>query len=304
MEIHVTSVNLNFAARCWKVIEDNLLPESTQQAEKMYTDLLAVYRDPKCVAAQTPLSFRDAKRANQVVNQSGYLMVDPGSTVYHDSWQRAWLPRAVVSPERDRLFEQLARDERVLQHTLLDPNRLYVLWQGLQNTIHLAGDSIEVGAYRGGTSIFLMLAQRALKSPAASHLVVDTFEGHVASEVSDADTDHVAGMFSDTSVEAVRAATSEFAEARVLKGTMPEVGGEIEDRSYRFVHLDVDLYQPTREYLDFFAQRLVTGGILVVDDYCAPKAPGIVKAVHEFLETTEGYAISSVFTEQVVLQKR
>src|SRR5688572_31529904 len=42
---------------------------------------------------------------------------------------------------------------------------------------------------------------------------------------------------------------------------------------------DVDVYQPTRDSLEYFYPRLVTGGILVCDDY---GWPGARKAVDDF----------------------
>ena len=42
---------------------------------------------------------------------------------------------------------------------------------------------------------------------------------------------------------------------------------EVADRSFCFVHVDVDLFEPTRESIAFFYPRMVPGGVMLFDDY-------------------------------------
>ena len=48
------------------------------------------------------------------------------------------------------------------------------------------------------------------------------------------------------------------------------------------LHLDMDVYEPTRAALELLWDRLVKGGIVVVDDYNA--VGGATRAVDEFLK--------------------
>jgi O-methyltransferase len=67
-------------------------------------------------------------------------------------------------------------------------------------------------------------------------------------------------------------------------GWIPERFAEIADAQFCFVNVDVDLYEPTRESLEFFYPRMVPGGVLVLDDYgSALQSPGVARAVDEFL---------------------
>ena len=45
---------------------------------------------------------------------------------------------------------------------------------------------------------------------------------------------------------------------------------------YRFVHIDVDIYEPTYACLEYFHPRMVEGGLIVIDDYGFPSWPGPV----------------------------
>lgn len=62
---------------------------------------------------------------------------------------------------------------------------------------------------------------------------------------------------------------------RSLDETIQVIPGFLEDtlqafdspESYAFVHIDLDLYGPVHDALEFFYPRLVGGGILVIDDF-------------------------------------
>jgi hypothetical protein len=50
------------------------------------------------------------------------------------------------------------------------------------------------------------------------------------------------------------------------------------------VNVDVDLYEPTRDSIEFFYSRLVPGGLLLFDDYGSEmQSPGAARAIDEFM---------------------
>ncbi|HEX3704868.1 MAG TPA: TylF/MycF/NovP-related O-methyltransferase, partial [Vicinamibacterales bacterium] len=49
------------------------------------------------------------------------------------------------------------------------------------------------------------------------------------------------------------------------------------------LHIDVDLYEPTRDSIAFLYERMNPGGIVVCDDYGFMTCPGATKAIDEFL---------------------
>lgn len=50
-------------------------------------------------------------------------------------------------------------------------------------------------------------------------------------------------------------------------GWIPEKFSEVCERTFCFVHIDVDLFEPTRDALSFFGPRMASGGLIVCDDY-------------------------------------
>ena len=72
----------------------------------------------------------------------------------------------------------------------------------------------------------------------------------------------------------------ELVEGDILK-TVPEYLERNAELRISLLHIDVDLYEPTRVCLEAFYPRVVRGGLVILDDYGA--FPGANKAIEEFL---------------------
>ena len=57
------------------------------------------------------------------------------------------------------------------------------------------------------------------------------------------------------------------------------LASQLNNAKFSFVHLDVDLYESTKESINFFSPRMIRGGIIVVHDYGCSR--GVRKAVDE-----------------------
>jgi hypothetical protein len=81
------------------------------------------------------------------------------------------------------------------------------------------------------------------------------------------------------SLETVCANLREFPGIRFHPGWIPLTFKGVSEASYRFVHVDVDLYDPTLDAFAYFYPRLSPGGAIVSDDY---SWPGARMAIDEF----------------------
>ena len=203
----------------------------------------------------------------------------------------------------DEFFE-LA--DRVMHHkrTLLGYDRLYVFWQAAGNLVGVPGALAEIGSYRGGSAFFIASAFILRAGGEVPMHVFDTFEGHPAEALSEHDPFHRPGQFQGTAYEAVRELLSPFTRLTIHKGDVLQTLPQLEESTYRLVHIDTDLYQPTVACLDYFGPRMSPGGIIVVDDYASIKCPGVPKAVSEYTNRTTAFQIWDLRTEQLVLIKR
>jgi hypothetical protein len=159
-------------------------------------------------------------------------------------------------------------------------HRRLALQQLLRLTSHVEGDTAECGVYKGCGS-YIILAANERSSSDRIHHVFDSFEGLSRPDEKDGDywTAH------DLTAEEALAKRKliMFERVRFYKGWIPSRFTEIGEHKFSFVHVDVDLYEPTLKSIEFFYDKINTGGIFVCDDYGFLTCPGATSAIDEFL---------------------
>jgi O-methyltransferase len=190
-------------------------------------------------------------------------------------------PYATYAPwNNDPLF--LETYQAIQHNTLVDRYRCYELWTLVEQSGKLSGGLIEVGVWRGGTGALIARKARlcGIESPV---YLCDTFSGVV--KTSDKDTHYRGGEHADTSlpiVEKLVHDTLKLDNVRILPGIFPDQTAQmVEDSSFRFCHVDVDVYQSAKEVVDWVWGKLVIGGIVVYDDYGFNTCAGITRFVNE-----------------------
>lgn len=164
-----------------------------------------------------------------------------------------------------------------------DKARFYAIWFQLRRLKrnNISGAFAEVGVYQGETAkmIHEMDPDRRL------HLF-DTFEGFAKEDLHLEETSNpnLTTDFSDTTVERVKKFIDGNTNVFFHAGYFPSTSEKLKEEKYAFVHLDVDLYQPTLAGLTYFYSRLSPGGLLLVHDY-NHTWNGVTKAVDEFIKT-------------------
>jgi macrocin-O-methyltransferase TylF-like protien len=201
-------------------------------------------------------------------------------------------------------FFELADPVVRRKQTLLRYDALYVFWQVIHNLTAVPGQIAEIGAYRGGSAFFIASVCAAAIAGDVPFDVFDTFEGHPENAVSEHDPDQNVGHFNATSYDDVRAYLSRFAQVRVHKGDILTLLPGLGEAQYRLVHIDTDLYLPTKRCLEYFGPRLSSNGVFVLDDYGSGKCEGVRTAVHEYLQETDAFQVWDMRTEQLLLVKR
>lgn len=187
----------------------------------------------------------------------------------------------------------------------LNYDRLYTIY----NVIHsfLKSESgklglVEIGAYRGGTSWFMCKIINDLGLKNTSVHVCDTFSGFCQDDINVNIDRYEAGSFSETSLDRVRELLSPFSNAEIHFGRIQDTYNQLPDK-IGFIHLDVDLYKPTKFVLDNLYDRLIPNGVIIVDDYNTKSCPGILQAVLEFQETNKMAFVLPLLTAQCVIKK-
>lgn len=198
--------------------------------------------------------------------------------------------------ETDATFKSVFRDGVIRSGSVHDPDvvhqRLYNTLQFLRYSLDLEGEVAECGSFQGLSS-FVFCSYIRLAQPhfdGGGYHIFDSFEGlsePSAQDLSGQATGQIdenfqrAGAFQG-SLETVKSTLSPFPRIKYHRGWIPHSFEGIPEKRYKFVHLDLDLYEPIKGSVEYFYPRMVTGGVIVIDEYGFPRWPGARKAVDEF----------------------
>lgn len=184
-------------------------------------------------------------------------------------FDRLWLGDAAFFRNYERL---VGRDN---YHSA---GRKFFLRSLLPLTRDVPGDTAECGVFQGASSYFICAFTRG---SGKRHHLFDSFAGLSQPAAADGAHWREHDFAADEAIALRNLAEFDFVESH--KGWIPSEFSQVADRRFSFVHVDVDLYQPTRDSVEFFYPRLAPGGILLCDDYGFGTCPGAKRAVDEFL---------------------
>ncbi|QFI66855.1 Methyltransferase [Sinorhizobium alkalisoli] len=201
-----------------------------------------------------------------------------------DPYLGAYFEAARATGSSDNVFKQ---------------NRFFTLYQMAQRVSQsgVPGDFAECGCWRGHSTYMVADLLKSLKWQ-GRFWVFDSFEGGLSDKVaqdrigrgdsSPEDTKRQKMKFT-SDYEQVQAVLSPFPFVSLHKGWIPGVFNVpgLSDRRFSLVHIDVDLYEPTRDSLEFFYPRMNPGGVIVIDDYGSATFPGSKLAVDEYMAKTK-----------------
>ena len=205
---------------------------------------------------KSPVSWgiRDPERFRQLMDEAASLVVGGyylGDNLF--TWTRN------LSLLEDEAFRN------AWQANLLGPSdeaiawRRYILCTAACHAVHLAGDFVECGTL-GGTGVKTVIDYFGREKFAKTFWAYDTFDSN-PTEVPQFPGQE-AGLF-----ERVQARFAGYAQVKLVKGLLP---ASLEGRSpERIAYLHIDLNDAAYEIavLDVLFERLVPGGLLILDDY-------------------------------------
>ena len=188
------------------------------------------------------------------------------------------------------------------------PEKIALVLDSIRQTQSVPGDIVELGAYKGGATLLMAETLQELSNvsstapaPPTLHrqlLAFDSFLGYPAPGDSDrmdnGQFHYAQGHHSDTSfayVDKVLRLYGVRDGVTLHEGWLEQSLPQAIAPSARFslLLLDCNHYASTDYALKFFYNKLSPGAVVIVDDYRRPEqpyhpeAPGIKKAVDEFL---------------------
>ena len=201
-------------------------------------------------------------------------------------------PRHLIDPKF------VAAERLTRPYTLVDVLRQHEIWVMVGQSAKLgSGNILEVGVWRGGTGLLIAEAMRHFAVSGTLYLA-DTFSGVV--KAGDNDSRYSGGEHADVTRAEIEALfTTHGHDVRILTGIFPEDTASAFHGRIKLLHIDVDVYQSARDVVEWCADRIVPGGIVIFDDYGFSGTDGIARLCEEyelddrfiFLSNVNGHAI-------------
>jgi O-methyltransferase len=160
-------------------------------------------------------------------------------------------------------------------------DRRWMLYQLLRLTQKVPGDTAECGVHLGSSS-FLICQSNQQSGLNKTHHGFDSFEG--LSKPTAEDGSYWKSGDLSVPVDVTKKNLSDFKNVKLYQGWIPTRFKEVEQNKFSFVHVDVDILEPTRDSIEFFYPRLSNGGVFLCDDYGFTSCPGVTKTLDEFLK--------------------
>lgn len=195
--------------------------------------------------------------------------------------------------------------------------RFYNLVQFLNSVDRLQGAVVECGCWKGLSS-YLMCQFIRVNQPefvGGGYHIFDSFEGLSAPRPEDRIKVNLVDSFRDRTdtffksagaysapLEHVQRVLADFPEVEYHKGWLPASLDGVEIPRIKFLHIDLDLYEPIYGVLQSLYPHVIPGGVIVCDDYGSLYWPGAKKAVEEFVAQS-GARFISLSSGQAILTK-
>jgi len=172
----------------------------------------------------------------------------------------------------------------------------YEIYKKISN---LPGDVIECGVFKGVSLIRFLTFRENLENNYSRKIYGFDAFGKFPKAKNDKETNKLIvpfgnGISKDELEEILN--KKNFKNFELIKGdirkTLPEFIKKKSELKISLLHLDMDIYEPTKFALTKLFNKVVRGGVILIDDYNA--VPGATKAIDEFLKKHKSLKIEKL----------
>lgn len=184
--------------------------------------------------------------------------------------------------------------------------RIHVLAWAAEHASKLDGDFVDFGCRTGifARAIHHFIDLRSLNK---TYYMLDTFSGLDTRFSSETELNRpLNNIYKQTNPEKLYASVLKSFEnlpTKVIKGAVPETLDQVDTDKLAFVSIDMNSVEPEVAALEFCWNKLVPGGIIVLDDYGYNNQFNEQKKAHDKFAETKGVKVLSVPTCQGIIIK-
>lgn len=144
--------------------------------------------------------------------------------------------------------------------------RAHVCCWAASQAAKLPGDFVECGVNEGWLSLTIC-RYLDFNSLGKSFYLFDTFSGIPAEQITESEAARAALHHYPDCFEKAKCSFSEFPRARLVRGKIPDTLDNVPIEQVCYLSIDMNIEKPERDAIEFFWPKLVSGGIVVLDDY-------------------------------------
>lgn len=160
----------------------------------------------------------------------------------------------------------------------------WLLLECLKDTdnLEISGDIVELGSHTGGNAVLMLQTLCNHKSNSRKYFILDSFEGFP--EISSNDPKEFQNIFDmEYNFMEIKDRFAMFDNCHIIRGFIPTTFQQLpEGNKYSLIFYDCDLYQTCLDTLEYFYDKVVPGGYIIVHDYLNLYFGGVKKAVDKF----------------------
>ena len=182
--------------------------------------------------------------------------------------------------------------------------RLHVICWAAYHASHLEGDFVDCGA---GSGIFAraVINYIGFENLEKKYYLLDTFSGmdERYSTTKEMERHEILGYGKAMGLYDQVKETFKNFNVKIIKGTVPETLIQTDTTQVCFLSIDMNSVQPEVEALEFFWDKMVSGGIIILDDYGYANAHNDQKEAHNAFAKAKGVQVLALPTCQGLIVK-
>jgi O-methyltransferase len=248
----------------------------------------------------------DIKKINPEVNEK-FLYIPKEGLTYAEDFLYTYHNADFIN---DPLFIEsynLGKETDKLGLLLKNNNirwRIHVLCWAASHGVHLEGDFVDCGV---NTGIFSrsIINYIDFETTGKTYYLLDTFTGLEPnySTEKEMEKNRVIGYTRQNQLYEEVCQTFKGFNVEIIKGAVPDTLSQVKSNKICFLSIDMNCVIPEIEALEFFWDKMVKGGLIILDDYGFVNSTNDQKEAHDKFAESKGVMILTLPTCQGLIIK-
>jgi hypothetical protein len=182
--------------------------------------------------------------------------------------------------------------------------RVHVLCWAASNAIKLQGDFVDCGVHTG-IYARAVIHYTNFKKTKKKYYLLDTFNGldEKYSTTEELKRNNKMGYNKRGDIYAEVCETFKDFNVRVIKGAVPTTLPLVKSKKIAYLSIDMNCVKPEFDALNFFWDKMVKGGVIILDDYGYANSTNDQKKAHDAFALSKGIKILTLPTCQGLIIK-